>query len=101
MLGAYSKIVQDVPPFMLADGRPADVLDINAIGLRRTGLLQEDRNTISDAYKLLYRSSMNRAQAIEQIRSELPQIEALEYLLAFVERVSKGSSGRQDDRPRR
>jgi hypothetical protein len=44
---------------------------------------------------------MNRAQAIEQIRSELPQIEALEYLLAFVERVSKGSSGRQDDRPRR
>ncbi len=101
MLGAYSKIVQDVPPFMLADGRPADVLDINAIGLRRSGLLQDDRNTISDAYKLLYRSSMNRAQALEQIRSELPQIEALEYLVAFVERVSKGSAGRQDDRPRR
>jgi two-component system cell cycle sensor histidine kinase/response regulator CckA len=34
-------------------------------------------------------------------RTGLPQIEALEYLLAFVERVSKGSSGRQDDRPRR
>ena len=37
MTGGCSKIVQDVPPFMIADGNPARVRGINKVGLERHG----------------------------------------------------------------
>jgi UDP-N-acetylglucosamine acyltransferase len=101
MLGGYSKVVQDVPPFMLADGRPADVLDLNVRGLRRAGVAAAARATLRQAYKLLYRSNMNVSQALEAIEEELEPNKELGELVAFMRRIKSGSSGRQNDRPRR
>lgn len=101
MLGGYSKVVQDVPPFMLADGRPADVLDINVRGLRRAGIDAPTRNALKQAYKFLYRSNLNRTQALEAIAEELDSNVELDYLVQFIKRMQDGSSGRQDERPRR
>jgi UDP-N-acetylglucosamine acyltransferase len=101
MLGGYSKVVQDVPPFMLADGRPADVLDLNIRGLRRAGIDAATRNSLKQAYKFLYRSNLNRTQALEAIAEELDSNTELDYLVQFIERMKDGTSGRQDDQPRR
>lgn len=101
MLGGYSKVVQDVPPFMLADGRPADILDLNIRGLRRAGIDAATRNSLKQAYKLLYRTNLNRTQALEAIAEELDSNTELDYLVQFIERMKDGTSGRQDDRPRR
>jgi len=38
MIGGMSKVVQDVPPFMTADGRPNQVVGMNVLGLRRAGI---------------------------------------------------------------
>lgn len=101
MLGGYSKVVQDVPPFMLADGRPSDILDLNVRGLRRSGLGPGSRAKLKHAYKLLYRSNLNLSQALEAIEEEIEPEESLNYLVDFVKSISNGSSGRQLDRPRR
>lgn len=102
MIGAYSKAVQDIPPFMLADGRLADVLDLNARGLRRAGIGAASRAALRRAYKLLYRSSLNVSQALEIIEEEFPEPDPeLSYLVAFMRRIKQGTFGRQDDRPRR
>ena len=37
IIGGCTKIVQDVPPFMIADGNPAEVRGINMVGLERRG----------------------------------------------------------------
>ncbi|MBC7807984.1 MAG: acyl-ACP--UDP-N-acetylglucosamine O-acyltransferase [Akkermansiaceae bacterium] len=100
MLGGYSKVVQDVPPFMLADGRPADILDLNVRGLRRSGLNAGSRANLKQAYKLLYRSNLNQSQALEAIEDEIEPEEAITYLVSFVKNISNGSSGRQLDKPR-
>jgi UDP-N-acetylglucosamine acyltransferase len=100
MLGGYSKVVQDIPPFMLADGRPADVLDLNARGLRRAGIKPDARSGLRQAYKLLYRSNMNFTQALEAIEEEIEKTPELEYLIEFIQRIQSGSSGRQDEAPR-
>lgn len=100
MLGGYSKVVQDVPPFMLADGRPADILDLNVRGLRRSGLNAGSRANLKQAYKLLYRSNLNQSQALEAIEEEIEPEEAITYLVDFVKNISNGSSGRQLDKPR-
>ena len=100
IVGGLSKVVQDVPPFCMADGRPAKIHGLNVRGLRRNGVEQEQRNQIAKAFKLLYRSELNTSQALERIREEVPDSETLEYLISFIERVREGRLGRQDETPR-
>lgn len=95
MIGGYSKVVQDVPPFMMADGRPTKVYDLNVIGLRRSGVPPKVRSEIRQAYKLLYRSSLNLSQAIETIENEIEASAERDYLLEFMRNIKFGYAGRQ------
>ena len=97
IVGGLSKVVQDVPPFCMADGRPSKIHGLNVRGLRRNGVDQEQRNQISKAFKLLYRSELNTSQALERIREEVPDSETLDYLISFIVRVREGRLGRQDE----
>ncbi|MEN6521676.1 MAG: acyl-ACP--UDP-N-acetylglucosamine O-acyltransferase [Armatimonadota bacterium] len=97
MVGGMSKVVQDIPPFMLADGRPIKVYDLNVIGLRRSGVVPRSRAALRQSYKLLYRSSLNITQAIERIEAEVEPCEELEYLLDFVKNMKCGRNGRQSE----
>ena len=42
MVGGMSRIDRDVPPFMLVEGSPARVRSLNQVGLRRSGLMEQD-----------------------------------------------------------
>jgi UDP-N-acetylglucosamine acyltransferase len=101
MLGGYSKVVQDVPPFMLADGRPADVLDLNVRGLRRAEIPPKSRAALKQAYKLLYRSNLNVSQALEAIEEEVEATPEVVHLVDFITQIGEGGFGRANDRPRR
>jgi UDP-N-acetylglucosamine acyltransferase len=57
---AFSK---DIPPFTLAAERNT-VAGLNAVGLRRAGLGAAERQEIKNAFKLLYKSGLNTAQAL-------------------------------------
>lgn len=100
MLGGVSKVNQDVPPFMLADGVPARVIDLNKIGLRRSGVPPASRMTLRQAYKLMFRSGLNLSQAIARIEDELEMNEELEYLVAFVRGMQSGYAGRGNEHRR-
>lgn len=106
MVGGYSRLFQDVPPFMLAEGNPAEVHAINAVGIKRNPLIipKEVGPIIKDAYRILYRQGYNVSQAIEHIQQEclvngeLP--EAIKHLLKFIDSAKKGisrSAGRSTD----
>lgn len=97
MLGGFSKVVKDVPPFMMVDGRPAEVVQTNRRGLRRAGMPPRVRSALHQAYKLLYRSDLNLSQAIEAIELEVEPCEERDYLLAFLSNIRRGYSGRQND----
>lgn len=97
MVGGLSKVVQDVPPFCICDGRPAKIHGLNIRGLRRNGVPPEERNQVSGAFKLLYRSGLNTAQALEKIHQTIPASATLEELVNFIERVGEGRLGRQDE----
>ena len=99
MVGAMSKVVQDVTPFCMCDGRPAKINGLNIRGLRRNGVPPEERNQVSTAFKLLYRSGVNTSQALERIHAEIPRSATLDYFIGFVERVREGRLGRQDETP--
>lgn len=95
MVGGYSKVAQDIPPFMLADGRPMKVYGLNVIGLRRNGVAPKVRSEIRQAFKYLFRSNMNLSQAIETIQDEVEASEERDYLLEFLRNIKTGYAGRQ------
>ncbi len=90
LTGGCSKIVQDVPPFMIADGNPAKVRSYNKVGLERHGFNEETMRCIKEAYRMIYRSELNLQQAVEQIRSDLPELPELVELVAFVTSSARG-----------
>lgn len=98
MVAAYSRLFQDVPPFMLAEGNPAEVHAINAVGVRRNGhlLTKGAGEIIKEAYRILYRQGLNTSQAIEKIKTDC-LIEGkmpaeVEHLLKFIDSAKKGIS---------
>lgn len=93
MVGAASKVVQDVPPFMIADGNPAMVRTTNKVGLERAGFSPEDINLVRRVFKMFYKEGLNRRQAAEKLSAELPVDHSLVLtFLAFVEGSERGLS---------
>ena len=80
-IGGYSKVAQDIPPFMIADGRSAKIKAVNKIGMERHGFSKEDISLAKQVYKILYREGLNRSQALERLRAHkeanLPIIQAI------------------------
>ena len=98
MVGGYSKIVKDVPPFMIVDGIEQEVIDINAVGLRRYGITPDGRLALHRACKLLFKSQLGLRNAVEIVRREVPMTPEVEYLLEFEEQRAFGRNGRARQR---
>ena len=91
MVGAMTKVVQDVPPFVIADGNPAIARSINKIGLERNGFAPERFDAIKQAFRIFYRAGHNRTQAFERMRAHpLSTTGDFQHFLAFVERSERG-----------
>src|SRR3989442_1428226 len=74
-VGGMAKLTADVPPYVLVEGQPATARAINVIGLRRAGMNPADRRSLQNSFRILYRSGLAPARAIERIREEVPATE--------------------------
>jgi UDP-N-acetylglucosamine acyltransferase len=92
MIGGCSKIVQDVPPFMIVDGNPGETRTINKIGLERNGVSEEAQTALRQAYKILFREGLTISNALVKIESELPPLAEVKYLVEFVRASERGIS---------
>lgn len=93
MVGAQSKVVQDIPPYMLVEGSPAQIRSINSIGLQRRGHSNEAITEIKKAFKIIYESGKNSAQAAEEIKKRLRPLPEIEDIYQFLtEESTRGIS---------
>jgi UDP-N-acetylglucosamine acyltransferase len=90
IVGGNSKVVQDIPPFMMVDGRPARGCGLNSIGLERAGIPKDIRLMMKRAFKLIFRSELSTKTAIEKIRTEMEQNEHIERIAAFLKKTDRG-----------
>ena len=89
-IGGGRLALQDVPPFILANGEPLKYSGINSIGLRRRNFDLETRNLIKKAYKILYLSHFNRSQAIDEIKNRLELTDEIKLIIEFIENSDRG-----------
>jgi len=92
IIGGCSKIVQDVLPFMLADGNPATTRTINKVGMERNGVSEAAQAALKKAYKILFREKLIVSNALEKIEAELPKLPEVLHLVQFIRASSRGIS---------
>jgi len=83
MVGGCTKVVQDVPPFVLTDGATALVVGLNSVGLRRAGLDRQQILNLKAAYRLIYRKGLNFRDTIAALEEQFPQGFASEFAEFF------------------
>lgn len=92
IIGGCSKVVQDVPPFMLADGNPAETRTINKIGMERNGVSEGALAALRHAYKILFREGLTIPNALAKVEKELPPLPEVQHLIQFVRTSERGIS---------
>src|SRR5262244_194444 len=92
IIGGCSKVVQDVPPYMLADGNPAETRTVNKVGMERNGVSEDAQEALRRAYKILFREGLTISNALVRIEKELPGLPEMQHLIAFTRSSSRGIS---------
>ncbi|MFH0889277.1 MAG: acyl-ACP--UDP-N-acetylglucosamine O-acyltransferase [Planctomycetota bacterium] len=95
-VGGAAKIIQDVPPYMIAEGNPGKVRSLNIIGLQRRGFSKETITALEESYKLIWRSKLTSVQAFQQLLSapESNTCKEVLHLIQFLQNTYKGKFGR-------
>jgi UDP-N-acetylglucosamine acyltransferase len=68
-VGALSEVSHDIPPHMLADGRPATVRGVNVSGLQRLGVEPFGIAAVIEAYRQIYKTGLPLERAEHQLRT--------------------------------
>jgi UDP-N-acetylglucosamine acyltransferase len=91
IIGGCAKIVQDVPPFLIADGNPAHLRGVNHVGLERRGFSEADIKALRRAYRIVADGTLNFSQATEKIAaSEDAANPHVKALLDFFKTTQRG-----------
>lgn len=88
--GGVSKIVQDVPPYMLVDGNPAVVRALNKVGLERNGVSEEAQTALKQAHRILFREGLTIPNALAKVEKEVPGLPEVQHLVKFIRASERG-----------
>ena len=89
-VGGGYRVVQDVPPYIMAMGEPLRFSGLNSVGLRRKNFSLDTRSALKRAYKLIYQSQLTRSQAIEKIENEFDSIPEMKTIMDFIHISDRG-----------
>lgn len=98
-VGGMTRIVSDVPPFMIAEGNPSRIRGVNAIGLKRQGFSSEDEQRLKHAWKLVFKKASEdgggaSSTALTELEAMYPGDWMIEALIDAIRRSAQGTHGR-------
>jgi UDP-N-acetylglucosamine acyltransferase len=89
-IGNNTSVLQDIPPYVLAAGHPAEPRSVNLEGLKRRGFSEEQIRAIRNAYRVLYRSELKLEEALVQLRA---MATGHDFLAIFVDFIAQSTRG--------
>ncbi len=99
-VSGMSRVLHDVPPFMLCDGSPARPRCLNVVALRRNRFSREAVDALGEAHRLLYRDRAGLDVAQAELIKRGQFTAEVQHLLEFVAQQQLGRHGRSQDRRR-
>jgi UDP-N-acetylglucosamine acyltransferase len=89
-IGNNTSVIQDIPPYVLATGHPAEPRSVNIEGLKRRGFSEEQIRVIRNAYRVLYRSDLKLEEAVAQVRAMAAEHAFLAIFVDFISQSTRG-----------
>jgi UDP-N-acetylglucosamine acyltransferase len=89
-LGMYAGTGQDVPAYTMIGGQPPSPKGINSEGLKRRGFTPEQIRNIRNAYRVVYRSGLKLAEAINELEALVEAQPELELFVASLKSAERG-----------
>ncbi len=83
MVGGCTKVVQDLPPFVLTDGGTALIVGLNRVGLNRAGVTRPEILELKAAYRVIYREGLTFNEMVETLEQRFTQGIATEFAEFF------------------
>jgi UDP-N-acetylglucosamine acyltransferase len=99
-VSGLSRVLHDVPPFMLVDGHPSRPRCINVVALKRHDFSPEVIHCLAEAHRLLYRAKVGLDHAREILRGNDHLVPQVNELLSFIQTQQEGRHGRARERRR-
>ena len=90
MVGGFSGVGQDIPPYMIASGARVKLFGLNTVGLKRHGFSDSTVNELKKAYKILFREKRTFKDAIKKIQEDLPYTDEIKHLIEFIQKNKRG-----------
>jgi UDP-N-acetylglucosamine acyltransferase len=94
-VGAYcflahnAAVTRDVPPYIMAVGRPAVPHSVNSVGLQRRGFTPGQILNIRRAFRLLYRSGLKLKAALEELEKAAVTQAEIRPFVEFIKRSER------------
>lgn len=95
MSGAGTTLLQDLPPYVMCNGNPAEAHGLNSEGLRRRGYTESQISLLKRAYRLVYKSGLGLEAAIAELQTleagaSDSDLEVLRRLTGFLQGARRG-----------
>ncbi|HNC97835.1 MAG TPA: acyl-ACP--UDP-N-acetylglucosamine O-acyltransferase [Myxococcota bacterium] len=91
MVSGGAMVVQDVPPFCIAQGDRARLFGLNIVGLRRAGMKLAGIQALKAAYRELYHQGLPMRIALEQVREVYSDVSEVVELVEFIAGSQRGT----------
>ncbi|RKY21625.1 MAG: acyl-[acyl-carrier-protein]--UDP-N-acetylglucosamine O-acyltransferase [Planctomycetota bacterium] len=91
-IGAKSRVVQDVPPFVKISGDPAEVRMVNEVGMQRGGIPREEIDEVKHVYRAIFRTGRSVSEEAHALINDGSAM--VRELAEFLLRKEAGRFGR-------
>lgn len=90
MIGGMSRIVKDVPPYILASREPLSYCGLNVIGLKRRGFGVDKINELRNIYHVIFQEKRNTTHALKLIEQNFAHTVERDKIVTFIKKSTRG-----------
>ncbi|MBF4465826.1 acyl-ACP--UDP-N-acetylglucosamine O-acyltransferase [Flavobacterium sp. LC2016-12] len=90
MISGMSRIVKDIPPYVLASREPLSYCGLNVIGLKRRGFKVDKINELKDIYRVIFMEKRNTTSALNLIAQNFEKTIERDVILSFIKQSTRG-----------
>ena len=83
-------VAQDVAPFTMVHGNRAKTRGLNVVGLKRSDYSAEDKKSIKEIYRYLFKEGDLFDTSLENIKSNIPDSTVKSIYLDFFSKSTRG-----------
>lgn len=90
MISGMSRVVKDVPPFIMAAREPLSYVGLNVVGLKRRGFTVDKIEELKDIYRIVFQEKRNITLALSLIKNEFEISKERDLILNFIKQSKRG-----------